>query len=214
MHAATVHAADWWARPRGAESAHWIANYQKSVQSRHRSVISAIVGELGAATVLEVGCHCGPNLVRLAQDHPTLRGYGFDANAEAIAAGQQWAARAGLRDRVEMVTGRFPTATEKFPTGSFDVVLSCYSLAYIAPADLDAALYEMGRVAKQAVILAEPHVDTGPATTRQSFGGYAEWQHPYQMTIPWIATLRNRSVRVVPVDPPVDALRAVLVLTQ
>lgn len=214
MHTATVEAADWWARPRGAESARWIANYQTSVGHRHRTVISEIVQELGAATLLEVGCHCGPNLIRLAQDHPTLQCCGLDANADAIAAGKLWAAKVGLTNRIELAPGRFPAATEKFPTGGFDVVLSCYSLAYIAPADLDAALYEMGRVAKHAVILAEPQVFEGPATNRQSFGGYAEWQHPYQATVPWIATLRNRSVRVVPVVPNVDALNAVLVLTQ
>ena len=214
MHAATIESGDWWARPRGEESSRWIANYQASVGHRHRTVISQIVQELGATSLLEVGCHCGPNLIRLAQDHLTLQCYGLDANADSITAGQQWVARAGLGDRVELKPGRFPVATEKFPTGAFDVVLSCYSLAYIAPVDLDAALYEIGRLATHAVILAEPQVFQGTATTRQTLGGYAEWQHPYQATVPWIATLRHRRVRVVPVDPPVDALSAVLVLTQ
>lgn len=212
MHTESVEAVNWWARPRGEQSGAWIANYQKSLGLRHRVAISQIVKELKPKTLLEIGCHCGPNLIRLATDHPTLKIAGLDASPEAIAAGQQWAIKAGFEGRVECAVGRFPLATEKFPTGAFDVVLSCYTLAYISPADLDAALYELGRIAKRAVILAEPQVFEEPVSHRHAMSGYSEWHHDYQRARSWTKTLRDHRSRVVPVAPPVDALNAILVL--
>lgn len=214
MHAATVHAADWWARPRGDTAAQWIANYQKSLHLRHRVAISEIVGELQPKTLLEIGCHCGPNLMRLATDHDGLKVCGLDASSEAILAGKAWARQyPALESRIELAVGRFPQATEKFPDGAFDVVLACYTLAYIAPQDLDAALYEVGRLAKHAVILAEPQrTDGTDADIKQSVTGYTEWQHNYQQARRWTNTLRNHKARFVPVVPPVDALNAILVL--
>jgi predicted O-methyltransferase YrrM len=209
---ATREAADWWARPRGGHAQDWIANYQRSLTTRHRTAISQIVGELQPRTLLEVGCHCGPNLIRLATDHPGLKLLGIDANAEAVTAGQQWVARSGFVDRVELRVARFPDETVALPSDCADVVLSCYAAgAYTAPADLHVALYELGRLARHAVILAEPH---GAGETRHTLNGYQEWHHNYQDAIKWAATLRGRSVRVVPVDPPVDALRAILVLAR
>lgn len=211
MHPRTVEAGDWWARSRGAQATNWIENYQRSLKARHRGVISQIVGTLQPTAVLEVGCHCGPNLVRLATDHPTLRCAGIDANAEAIAAGQQWVASQMLADRVELHLGRLPAATAEVPSGSIDVVLSCYTLAYMAPPDLDEALAELGRIARRAVILAEPHADESVAG-KQSMSGYTEWHHNYASAIQWASTMRTRRVTRFAVDPPVDALREILVL--
>jgi ubiquinone/menaquinone biosynthesis C-methylase UbiE len=213
MHAATQQAAEWWARPRGETAGAWITNYQQSLQTRHRGVISQIVGEIQPATLLEVGCHCGPNLIRLATDHPRLTLSGIDISPEAIAAGQRWASQLpSLSARIEMAVGQFPAATETFPDGAFDVVLSCYALAYIAPVDLDAVLYELGRLATRAVIIAEPQVFDASANVKQTITRYTEWQHNYQEARAWATTLRTRTSRIVAVEPPVDALSAILVL--
>jgi len=215
MHTDTLEAAQWWAQSRGATSANWIANYQRSLHSRQRDVISGIMRELAPAEVLEVGCHCGPNLVRLAQEHPTLRAIGVDINAEAVAAGRQWLTSAGLESRVQLNAGRFPAVTAGIADGAFDVVLSCYALAYIAPVDLEAALYEMGRLAARAVVLAEPQTDQVPAAqSARSLSGYTEWTHRYTAALPWVGSLRDVTCRTVPVDPPVDKLNAVLVITR
>jgi cyclopropane fatty-acyl-phospholipid synthase-like methyltransferase len=213
MQRATVETADWWARPRGESSQQWIANYQRSLQTRHRTAIAQIVGELQPETVFEVGCHCGPNLVRLAQEFPALRMIGIDASAEAVVAGRSWVAQLGFGDRVQLNTQRFPADTERLATGSFDVVLSCYSLAYIAPGDLDAALYECGRLATRAVIIAEPMaVGTHRPPPVEYVSRYREWAHDYQDTLRWIGSLADVRTRVVPVEPPVDRLNAILVI--
>jgi ubiquinone/menaquinone biosynthesis C-methylase UbiE len=212
MHTETIEATDWWARPRGATAANWIANYQRSLQARHRDVIVSLVQSLGAETLLEVGCHCGPNLMRLATEMPTLRMIGIDANDEAVQAGRGWMASKGCASRVQLNTGRFPAATSGIADGSFDIVLSCYALAYVAPADLEAALYEMGRLATMAIILAEPQTDAAPTlNSARSLSGYTEWAHRYREALKWIGSLHGATVRTVPIEPPVDKLNAVLV---
>lgn len=215
MHAATVEAAQWWERPRGATNAHWVDTYKKSLTSRHRDVIVAIVQHLGAvASVLEVGCHCGPNLMRLAQATTIEQLTGIDVNADAVTAGNAWAAEKGLTDRVQLVQGRIPDKTSSLADGCVDVVLSCYALAYIAPADLDAVLYEMGRLAKRAVILAEPMSDRAVQPSRASLNGYNEWAHNYVGASKWIGTWRGATLSQTLVTPPVDRLSEVLAVVK
>jgi ubiquinone/menaquinone biosynthesis C-methylase UbiE len=211
MHARTQEAAQWWARPRGASNADWVATYQKSLTHRHRDVIVGLVQAIpGVSTVLEVGCHCGPNLIRLAQAMPHLEQLsGVDVNADAIAAGHGWATRLGLQERIEFTVGQVPGVTERLPDRCVDVVLSCYALAYIAPPDLDAVLYEMGRIAKRAIVLAEPMPGAPPRPPQMT--DYQEWQHDYRAAAQWLSTWRGVTMELAPVSPPVDRLHSVLV---
>lgn len=209
MHAATVEAGNWWARSRGADKDAWIAQYQRSLTHRHRNAIVEIVKGLGAETLIEVGCHCGPNLVRLAQEMPELRMIGVDINQEAIDAGRLWVKSMGLERRIQLNCGRIPQMTADTPTGSCEVVLSCYALAYIAPPDLDAVLYEMGRLATKAVVLAEPMGEQAGAS--RAFSGYSEWVHDYQGASRWMRTWQGMTKTVVPIEPPIDRLNGILV---
>jgi ubiquinone/menaquinone biosynthesis C-methylase UbiE len=210
MQVDTREAADWWAQPRGAASAEWVRNYQHSLQARHRTVIAEQVTALQPATVLEVGCHCGPNVIRLAASLPTTRFRGLDVNAEAIQAGRAWAVSAGCADRVHLETGQIPDALLSLPTGCTDVVLTCYALAYIAPHDLDAVLFELGRIARRAVVIAEP-MTAGAVTRIRAMSGYSEWAHNYLDAHQWINTWRGMTTAIIPVAPPVDRLNGVLV---
>lgn len=212
MHTHTQEAAEWWARPRGQENVNWITNYQRSLKNRHRNVIVETVLSLGdVRSVLEVGSHCGPNLIRLAQDCPRIEQLsGFDVNADAITAGRRWVKSLGLDERIELSEGRIPEKTQILPDGCVDVVLSCYALAYIAPEDLDAVLYEMGRLAQRAVVIAEPMSASG-SEPRRTMGGYTEWAHNYQAASRWIGTLHGCETSTRTVDPPVDRLERVFV---
>jgi len=204
MHVETETAAQWWAKPRTDT---WVAGYQKSTGAKHRSVIASIVKALQPADLLEVGCHCGPNLMRLADELPALEMVGIDVNKQAIEAGRRWVESKGLTHRIQLQVGCVPDATSRLTDGVADVVLSCYALAYIAPSDIDAVLYEIGRLAAKAVILAEP-MGRDP---KWSESGYSEWAHAYQDRAKWIGTLRDMTWRTALVSPPVDALSAVLV---
>jgi cyclopropane fatty-acyl-phospholipid synthase-like methyltransferase len=213
MEAQSQAAVDWWARPReGAQATSWITGYRQSLAARHRDVVVEAVGTLGARSVLEVGCHCGPNLIRLAQADPALSCLGLDVNAGAVAAGTAWLADLGLSARVRLQVGAFPAATAAMEGQCADVVLSVYALAYLSDADLDAALYEVGRLARRGVVLAEPMADAQtPVGAIHTLQGYTEWRHDYDARIPWIGTLRDMTIRSMPIAPPVDRLNAVRV---
>lgn len=212
MNAATLTAANWWAEER-ADAPNWIANYQKSLTTRHRVAISEIVGTLGAKTLLEVGCHCAPNLMRLTEDYPDLICSGMDVNKQAIDAGIVWAKARKVSSRVKLAHGQFPTDSMTLGSKQFDVVLSCYSLAYVSPVDLDESLYELGRLAKHTVIIAEPMITAGETTkSTMMSSGYSEWRHDYASAIGWINTMRGWTMRSVPVTPPIDRMNAILVV--
>jgi len=203
---------DWWARDRGADTARWVANYQQSLGGRQRTALLEIIKALTAETVLEVGCHCGPNLMRFATECPTLRMIGIDISPDAVTAGRAWSVARGVSDRVQFNVGRVPEALDRLPAGSADVVLSCYTLAYLAPADLDAALYAMGRVARRAVVVAEPMVFApSEATGTRSLSGYCEWRHCYIDRQRWIGTMRDWTMRRIDLSPPVDRLNGIVV---
>lgn len=212
MHTETVAAVDWWAEHR-SDPSDWISGYKNSLHARHRDAIIEVVRRYDVASVLEVGCHCGPNLIRLAQDVPTLTDlFGIDANKQAIDAGNEWAAESGLSDRVRMKVGRFPADTVNMPDHCADVVLSCYALAYLSPTDLDAALFELGRLARKVVILAEP-VSNGAATAlSRTVQGYMEYAHAYGKALKWIGSMRGMQLRILDIAPPVDYLNAILIL--
>lgn len=212
MHAETHEAGNWWARSRGAHQSEWIATYQNSLEARHRTALVEILKPLAPTTLLEVGAHCGPNLVRFAREFPALEMLGVDINADAVRAGQGWIHSVGLSARIQLSAGRIPQAISRVPTGACDVVLSCYTLAYIAPADLDAVLYEMGRIARRAVVWAEPMTTDGPApTAMRSLSGYSEWAHNYRDASRWIGSCQGMSWTRHPVAPPIDRLNSILV---
>jgi SAM-dependent methyltransferase len=213
MRVETMAAVDWWAQPRAANAAEWISAYKNSLHARHRNVIADVVKRYDASSLLEVGCHCGPNLIRLAQDIPTLTDlFGIDASQQAIDAGSSWADEAGLSGRVQMRVGRFPEGTAAMPTGCADIVLSCYTLAYLSPADLDPALFEIGRLARRVVILAEPLATGATKALTRTAQGYQEYAHAYGSALKWIGSFRGMTLRMVDIAPPVDFLNAVLVL--
>lgn len=215
MLATNLAASDWWAMTR-PDAASWIANYKSSLHARHRNVIAEIIGPMAPESLIEVGCHCGPNLIRLAQDVPSLSElFGIDVSAQAIAGGNEWAKESGLSDRVKMQIGRIPKDTQGLTSGCADVVLSCYALAYLTVSELDDALYEMGRLAARAVVIAEPMTieDGAHAPTYTTvMSGYQEFAYDYQARTRWINSLQGWSRRLVPVTPRVDQLNAVLVL--
>lgn len=214
MHTHTAEAAQWWARPRAADAVdHWIETYQHSLGSRHRTaILSAVQAIPDVKSVLEVGSHCGPNLMRLAQGCPRIEQLtGVEINAQAVEAGTRWAARLGFAERVAFQQGRVPDVTSSLPDACVDVVLSCYALAYIAPTDLDAVLYEMGRLARKAIIVAEPMDRSHPERMTLS-SDYHEWTHDYIGASKWIGTWRGCVFGRAKVEPPVDRLGDVLIV--
>ncbi len=212
MHAETAAVVDWWARPRGTKVVEWVADYQQSVTAPYRGTLATVMAGLQPETVLEIGCHCGPNLMRFAQEMPELRMLGVDASAEAIEAGKLWVETGGLTSRIRLSAGCFPAVTNRLVSGVVDVVLSCYSLAYMAPADLPEALYEMGRLAGKALVIAEPMAQGAPVW-ETSLTGYQIWHHDYRAALQWAASCAGMTIQSLPIQGP-DSLNGLLVATR
>lgn len=102
------------------------------------------------ATVLDAGCGEGTLSILLAKKgcHVT----GFDLSEPNIVAAKEYAASAGVSDRVEFRTGdieRLPVADQ-----SFDYVVSSHVLEHIP--DFTQGASELARIARKQVIIAIP----------------------------------------------------------
>lgn len=85
------------------------------------------------ATVLEIGCGTGRNLILAAGMYPQARFFGIDVSTEMLTSAISGISRHGLEDRIRVAHGD-ATALEPHPllgTERFDHVLICYSLSMI-----------------------------------------------------------------------------------
>ena len=134
----------------------WINRYRDSWQAPYRQELLTALGHFvgsGARSVLEVGCHCGPNLALWRSHWPQLLLRGFDVSAEAVQAAQaQFADDPNTRVWLEDLM-------QGLQMPMVDVVVSCYALAYVVPDQLDGVLDRMLSAARRGVIIAEPMVD-------------------------------------------------------
>ncbi len=87
------------------------------------------------ATILEIGCGTGRNLVKIAQRYPGCDCYGLDVSAEMLTTARASVARAGLADRIRLAqadaTGFDPQAL--FGRPGFDRIVISYALSMIPP---------------------------------------------------------------------------------
>jgi SAM-dependent methyltransferase len=164
-------------------------------------VQQAIESLPGVQSVLEIGCGPGANLRAWRAAHPEWVLLGVDVNPAAV----RWCQRqfAGDRDVV--------LACEDYLTSPWlpmaDVVVSCYSLAYVDPAALDGMLAKCWRSARRGLVLAEPMagdgLPVGPCAAEQE-----EWRHDYAEAL-W--RVGARQLITWPVTPPADRLNALVV---
>jgi len=166
----TADAQFFWANHPGGQA--WCDLYRETGNLPQRDWALAAVKGFGPVTsVLEVGCHCGPLLRRLAALDGMERAIGLDINAEAIAQ----ARATGL----QAIVGTIPGALQRFPDRLFDVVVSSYCLAYVAPQDLAFTLSECLRIARLGLVLVEPTAGPGVDPAIYEDGQYVEWRHEY-----------------------------------
>lgn len=89
----------------------------------------------GGATVLEVGCGTGRNLILAAQRYPNVRFVGFDISHAMLETAEKSIARAGLADRITIRQGD-ATAIDlaaMFGLDAVDRVYISYTLSMIPP---------------------------------------------------------------------------------
>jgi S-adenosylmethionine-diacylgycerolhomoserine-N-methlytransferase len=85
------------------------------------------------ASVLEIGCGTGRNLVLAARLHPKTRFFGIDVSTEMLTSAISAISRRGLTDRIRVAHGDATAFNPEslFAVRSFDHVLISYSLSMI-----------------------------------------------------------------------------------
>jgi SAM-dependent methyltransferase len=113
------------------------------------SHISALVGELGIRSILDIGCGTGRGLAYLSAKHPGVQIVGLDPVGELL----QVAVKKGLMPQV-LVRG---SGLElPFRTTSFDAVVECGVLHHVR--DHRAVVRDMARVARRAIFLSDGNI--------------------------------------------------------
>ncbi|CFX26084.1 Type 11 methyltransferase [Candidatus Filomicrobium marinum] len=88
-----------------------------------------------SASVLEVGCGTGRNLILAARRYPDAHFYGFDISRMMLETAEANIARAGFEKRIKVVEGDATnfSAQELFGVPAFDRIFISYSLSMIPP---------------------------------------------------------------------------------
>jgi SAM-dependent methyltransferase len=162
-------ASDW--ASRGSEQ--WLQGYRDSWDRPHRHLLVGCVARFEPlSSVLELGCHAGPNLRLLARRFPDARIIGIDVNLPAIEE-----ARRSLADCANVTASHGDLRGElaRLEDDAVDCVVSCFALAYVDPHEIGAVLGEAWRVARKALIVLEPH--PGPGQAAEPSG----WRHEYAL---------------------------------
>ena len=106
----------------------------------------AMLQGLQLRTILEVGSNTGANLVALERINPSWRLTGLEPNAHA-------------RETAGVCTLNGTATRIPFQDANFDLVFTCGVLIHVPPEELDAALHELYRVARQYLLAIEYHAD-------------------------------------------------------
>lgn len=96
------------------------------------------------ATILEIGCGTGRNLIQAARRYPGARLFGIDVSTEMLTSATSAVARGALTDRIRLAHGDATAFNSYalFGVAVFDRILISYSLSIIPdwPRVLDAAV--------------------------------------------------------------------------
>jgi hypothetical protein len=154
-----------WQRKPATGPGSWEA-YWDTLRAPHRDAIVQAFRELPAFdSVLEVGAGPGVNLWRLLEAFPDVDLTGLDVSDAAVDDGtRRFAAamEAGTlpgAGRVALCAGVLPEALQAME--AVDVVLACYALAYVPPADIQATIQQLLTLARRAVVILEPMMVPG-----------------------------------------------------
>jgi S-adenosylmethionine-diacylgycerolhomoserine-N-methlytransferase len=95
-------------------------------------LIAGLDPEAGAS-VLEIGCGTGRNLVLAARQHPQARFFGIDVSTEMLTSAISAISRRGLTDRIRVAHGDATAFNPEtlFKVAAFDHVMISYSLSMI-----------------------------------------------------------------------------------
>jgi S-adenosylmethionine-diacylgycerolhomoserine-N-methlytransferase len=129
------------------------------------------------ASILEIGCGTGRNLILAAQRYPDARLFGVDVSTEMLTSAISAISRRGLAGRIRVAHGD-ATAFDpkvKFGVSAFDHVMISYSLSMIPDWDrvIEAALNRLNPEGRLHIV---------------DFGNQAGWPSvPRRLLLKWLA---------------------------
>jgi S-adenosylmethionine-diacylgycerolhomoserine-N-methlytransferase len=87
------------------------------------------------ATILEIGCGTGRNLIAIARRYPAARCYGIDVSEAMLKTARASIAKAGLARRIELAQADATVFGEQetFGIRAFDRIMISYALSMIPP---------------------------------------------------------------------------------
>ncbi len=145
---------DWGDKQHTGEDDEWVMGYWDSRNHSHRSfLVERIATFYPFASILEIGCNCGPNLYLLAKKFPDIEIVGIDINPRAIQKGNELLAAAGISN-VRLLVAKADELGQ-FQDKSFDIVFTDAVLIYIGPDKIKGIVQQMFRIAQRALILVE-----------------------------------------------------------
>jgi hypothetical protein len=144
-----LHAWIW--RTRAKES---FESLPQSAMHPHRELVIEAVRQLAPfESLLEIGCHSGPNLVRLARSFPSARFSGLDLNPEFIAPGRAWMREQSIGN-VELEVATAGSLADR-ASRSVDILLADAVLMYVGPEHIVETLRHMRRIARRGLVIVD-----------------------------------------------------------
>ena len=165
---------DYW-RHRGEayQPGWWVDHYWADWQVEPRQFVANAMAQYGPfASVLEVGCHCGPNFRLWRQRWPTVELIGVDLNHEAIAFGRHKFADDPLTVFVEADI----FACRTLP--AVDLVVGYAMLTTIEPQRIFPLMRSLWATARVGIVFCEA-VDIGGRLVGRTSGPTPSWRHDY-----------------------------------
>jgi len=145
----------------------WVQHYWDSRSLPSRGLVIEGLRSLEPwGSLAELGCNSGPMLAEIQSAFPETHVAGIEPNLVAARAAQSY-----LGERVPIFYGSLQEWLADEPL--VDVLVTHYTLAYIAPSQLRPILADMCHSAKRGLVLAEP---MGPEALIWEF---PEWRHDY-----------------------------------
>lgn len=130
----------------------WQTQYFDTWQHPHRQLIAGVLNTFPWLSLFEIGCAGGANMQSISHYYPRRQIGGVDVNLDGLKfCAQKWPKGIfRLGSAVDL-----PMSDD-----SVDVILTDMTLIYVSPKDIDTAIGEIKRVARNYVVFCEFHSES------------------------------------------------------
>lgn len=176
--------------------------WEAGAQPHRRAMVDAMRALSPFESVRELGCAAGTNLKLVREAFPNVIVQGLDVSQEAVLFAQEKFLRDGA---VGVMQADILEDSDWWEPGEVDVVLTCYTLAYVSPDDIEMIMSRTLQSARVGCIFVEPMMgETGRLYTQCP--GLIEWRHDYVRILDKLLSTdpRNASLDAMPLPEAVE----------